>query len=99
MSSEKNFWVYIVASVKNGTLYIGVTSDLIKRIWQHKNKVFEDFTADYGVDRLIWFEQHTSAESAITREKLLKKWNRSWKIELIEKTNPRWQDLYDSITQ
>ena len=99
MSSEKNFWVYIVASAKNGTLYIGVTSDLIKRVWQHKNKVFEGFTTDYGVDKLMWFEQHTNAEAAITREKQLKKWNRSWKIELIEKTNSRWQDLYDSITQ
>jgi len=99
MSSEKTFWVYITASAKNGTLYIGVTSDLIKRIWQHKNKIFEGFTADYGVDKLMWFEQHTNAEAAITREKQLKKWNRSWKIELIEKANPRWQDLYDSITQ
>ena len=99
MSSDKNFWVYIAASAKNGTLYVGVTSDLIKRIWQHKNKVFEGFTADYGVDTLMWFEQHANAEAAITREKQLKKWNRSWKIELIEKTNPRWQDLYDSITQ
>ena len=99
MSSEKVFWVYIAASAKNGTLYIGVTSDLIKRIWQHKNKIFEGFTADYGVDKLMWFEQHTNAEAAITREKQLKKWNRAWKIELIEKANPGWQDLYDAITQ
>ena len=99
MRSEKVFWVYIVASSKNGTLYIGVTSDLLKRIWQHKNKVFEGFSADYGVDKLMWFEQHTNAEAAITREKQLKKWNRSWKIELIEKANPSWQDLYDALTQ
>ena len=99
MRSEKVFWVYIVASAKNGTLYIGVTSDLLKRIWQHKNKVFEGFSADYGVDKLMWFEQHTNAEAAITREKQLKKWNRSWKIELIEKANPSWQDLYDALTQ
>ncbi len=99
MSSERAFWVYITASAKNGTLYIGVTSDLIKRIWQHKNKIFEGFTTDYGVDKLMWFEQHNNAEAAITREKQLKKWNRAWKIELIEKANPRWQDLYDTISQ
>ena len=99
MRSEKVFWVYIVASAKNGTLYIGVTSDLLKRIWQHKNKIFEGFSADYGVDKLMWFEQHSNAEAAITHEKELKKGNRSWKIELIEKTNPGWQDLYDALTQ
>ena len=99
MNSEKAFWVYITASAKNGTLYIGITSDLIKRIWQHKNKIFEGFTADYAVDKLMWFEQHNNAEAAITREKQLKKWNRAWKIELIEKANPGWQDLYDTISQ
>jgi putative endonuclease len=96
-ATEKSFWVYITASGRNGTLYIGVTSDLVKRIWQHKNKIFEGFTTEYGIDQLMWFEQHSNAEAAITREKQLKKWRRAWKIELIQATNPGWQDLYDSI--
>ena len=99
MQAEKVFWVYITASARNGTLYIGVTSDLVKRIWQHKNKIFEGFTTEYGVDKLMWFEQHANAESAITREKQLKKWRRAWKIELIQRTNPGWQDLYDGICE
>ena len=89
--------VYILASKKNGTLYIGVTSDLIKRIWQHKNKVVSGFTEDYQVNSLVYFEQLDDMENAITREKVLKKWNRAWKIRLIEKTNPNWMDLFDEI--
>ena len=89
--------VYILASKKNGTLYIGVTSDLIKRIWQHKNKVVSGFTEDYQVNSLVYFEQLDDMENAITREKVLKKWNRAWKIRLIEKTNPNWLDLFDDI--
>ena len=89
--------VYILASKKNGTLYIGVTSDLIKRIWQHKNKVVSGFTEDYQVNSLVYFEQLDDMENAITREKVLKKWNRAWKIRLIEKTNPNWLDLYYDI--
>lgn len=99
MKPEKNFCVYLLASHKNGTLYVGVTSDLVKRIWQHKSKLIDGFTKDYGVDQLVWFEQHLSAESAITREKQIKKWNRAWKIALIEQSNPLWTDLYDSIAQ
>jgi putative endonuclease len=99
MTKEKTFWVYLTASRINGTLYLGVTSDLIKRIWQHKHKVFEGFSADHGVDKLVWFEQHANAEAAITREKQIKKWNRAWKIRLIAKDNPQWLDLYDSITR
>jgi len=98
MSSEKVFWVYIAASAKNGTLYIGVTSDLIKRIWQHKNDETDGFTKKYRVHTLVWFEQHENAESAITREKQVKKWNRMWKIREIEMLNPTWKDLYDDVT-
>jgi len=89
--------VYILASTRNGTLYIGVTSDLIKRIWEHRNNMVEGFTRRYGVHRLVWYELHESMESAIQREKRLKEWRRAWKLELIEGTNPDWQDLYDAI--
>ena len=89
--------VYILASKPNGTLYIGVTSDLIQRIWQHKSNMVKGFTKRYGVHRLVWYEVHESMESAIQREKAIKKWNRVWKIELIEKNNPTWGDLYNDI--
>jgi putative endonuclease len=89
--------VYILASQRNGTLYIGVTSDLAQRIWQHKNDVFGGFTKKYGVHLLVYFEQHDDMENAIIREKRLKKWNREWKIRLIEEKNPDWNDLYDSL--
>ena len=85
--------VYILASKPNGTLYIGVTSDLIQRVWQHKNDFVEGFTERYGVHSLVWYEVHGSMESAITREKALKKWRRAWKIELIEEDNPKWLRL------
>ncbi len=94
---EKQFYVYILASGIHGTLYIGVTSHLIGRIWQHKNKVAQGFTAQYSVDKLVYFEVHASAEEAIRREKRLKFWQRQWKIDLIEKTNPQWHDRYDEI--
>jgi putative endonuclease len=94
---EKQFSVYILASDRNGTLYIGVTSHLIQRVWQHQEKQVEGFTKKYDVKKLVWFEQHESAESAIAREKQIKKWNRDWKIRLIEETNPYWNDLYPSI--
>jgi putative endonuclease len=96
---EKNFCVYIMTSGRNGTLYIGVTSDLRKRVWEHKQKVVEGFTKKYRVNTLVWFEQSQNAESAITREKQLKEWQRNWKLELIERSNPYWRDLYDDITQ
>lgn len=89
--------VYILASQRNGTLYIGVTSDLIKRIWGHKNDVAEGFTQKYKVHQLVYFEQHQDMLAAITREKQLKKWNRAWKLALIEKNNPDWRDLWDDI--
>ena len=84
---EKQFYVYMLASDRNGTLYVGVTSSLVKRVWEHKEGVVPGFTSEYGVHKLAWYEQHESAESAITREKRIKKWNRDWKIKLIEESN------------
>ena len=89
--------VYILASKRNGTLYIGVTSNLVKRIWEHKNNMVEGFTKRYTVHRLVWYELHESMESALTREKRLKNWKRKWKLELIETRNPKWLDLYNMI--
>ena len=89
--------VYILASKRNGTLYIGVTSNLAKRIWEHKNNMVEGFTKRYAVHRLVWYELHDSMESALTREKRMKNWKRKWKLELIEKKNPKWLDLYNLI--
>ena len=90
---EKEFAVYILASRRNGTLYIGVTSNLPKRLWEHREGVVDGFTKEYGVKTLVWFEMHDNAEAAITREKRLKKWNRAWKLALIEKETPDWRDL------
>ena len=98
MAAERSYWVYILASGRNGTLYIGVTSDLAKRVWEHKNDLVEGFSREYGVHHLVWFEAGNSIEGAILREKQLKKWNRAWKIGLIESTNPYWNDLSDLIT-
>ena len=95
---EKTFYVYILASRRNGTLYIGVTSNLVQRVWQHKNKVIAGFTAKYGIERLVYFEQHHTAEGALQRERQLKKWNRAWKLRLIKNCNPQWLDLYSAIS-
>ena len=84
-----------MASRKKGTLYIGVTNNLAKRIWEHKNKIVEGFTSKYEINSLVYYESYSQTESAILREKVLKKWNRQWKINLIEKENPKWQDLYE----
>ena len=93
----KHFYVYILASKRNGTLYIGVTSNLVQRIWQHKHDVMGGFSQRYGVKTLVYYETHDTAESAIAREKQIKKWRRDWKLELIEKSNPEWNDLWDLI--
>lgn len=93
MAREISPAVYILASRRNGTLYTGVTADLIKRLYQHRNGLIDGFTKDYGIKRLAWFEPHDSMDSAILREKRIKKWNRQWKIELIEAENPDWDDL------
>ena len=90
----KAYYVYILASKKNGTLYIGMTSDLIKRVFEHKEGLVEGFTKKYNVKKLVYYEKTNNVEEAIKREKGLKKWKRNWKIELIEKQNPKWSDLY-----
>ena len=95
---EKEFYVYILANKRNGTLYTGVTSNLIKRIWQHKNEFVEGFSKKYNVKKLVYFEVHNNAEGAITREKRIKKWRRAWKLRLIEEKNPEWKDLYGEIS-
>ena len=89
----KNYFVYIMASGRNGTLYIGVTNDIGRRAWEHHEGLIEGFTKRYGVKRLVWYELHADVRDAIRRETLLKKWKRRWKLELIEKTNPEWHDL------
>jgi putative endonuclease len=89
--------VYLMASRRNGTLYVGVTSDLMKRVWEHKNNIVEGFTKRYGIHVLVWYELHPTMESAIQREKALKEWKRAWKLVLIEKVNPQWQDLYSNL--
>ncbi len=91
------FFVYILASKPNGTLYIGMTDHLVKRVWQHRNGVLAGFTQRYDVKMLVWFEHHELRESAFRRERQLKKWNRAWKLGLIEKENPRWRDLWDEV--
>jgi putative endonuclease len=93
----KNYYVYILASQRNGTLYIGVTADLAQRIEQHKAKICRGFTATYNVNRLVHFEEYQDVCAAIQREKRLKEWPRKWKIHLIEKDNPYWHDLYEEI--
>jgi len=93
----KNYCVYILASKKNGTLYIGVTSNLQKRVHEHKEKLADGFTKKYNVDKLVYFEQTTDVISAITREKQLKKWNRAWKLKLIEGDDPQWKDLSETL--
>ncbi|RPJ18451.1 MAG: GIY-YIG nuclease family protein [Desulfobacteraceae bacterium] len=94
---EKQPAVYILASNRNGTLHIGVTSELTKRVWEHKNDLVEGFTRRYNVHRLVWYELHESMESAIKRGKSMKEWKRVWKLELIESVNPDWEDLYHTI--
>lgn len=89
--------VYILASRRNGTLYVGVTSDLVKRVWEHKSNAVEGFTKRYGVHALVWFERHDTMEFAIAREKAIKEWKRAWKVALIEKSNPSWRGMYAEI--
>jgi len=95
--SNKRPCVYIVASKRNGTLYVGVTSDLTRRVWQHRSDPGEGFTRNYGVHTLVFAEFHETMEHAIAREKRIKKWRRAWKLELIEQDNPLWRDLYDEL--
>ncbi|HEX4197605.1 MAG TPA: GIY-YIG nuclease family protein [Caulobacteraceae bacterium] len=92
-----SFSVYILASDRNGTLYIGSTDGLIRRVWQHKEEIRQSFTARYGVHSLVWYETHESRENAFRRERRIKKWNRAWKIRLIERFDPGWRDLYEEL--
>ncbi|OGD86796.1 GIY-YIG nuclease [Candidatus Curtissbacteria bacterium RIFCSPHIGHO2_01_FULL_41_11] len=94
---SKMYWIYILARKRNGTLYIGITSNLIKRVWEHKNDVSEGFTKKYKVHTLVYFESTSDINSAIKREKQLKKWRRKWKLKLIEKMNPTWKELYEEL--
>jgi putative endonuclease len=94
---ERQPCVYILASRRKGTLYTGVTSALLKRIWEHKNNVVEGFTKKYAVHSLVWYEVHETMESAIKREKSIKNWERAWKIKMVEELNPRWCDLYPDL--
>ena len=89
--------VYILANRRNGTLYVGVTSDIVRRVWQHKNDLAQGFTQKYRVHTLVWYELHADMASAIGREKAIKEWKRAWKLELIEASNPGWRDLYGEI--
>jgi putative endonuclease len=93
------FYVYLLASQRNGTLYLGVTRDLVRRVYQHKTKATPGFTSRYGVQRLVWYEVYDDPTNAIEREKDIKKWRRAWKMRLIEEANPTWRDLYEEITQ
>ena len=93
----KNYYVYMLVNKRNGTIYTGVTSNLIKRIYEHKNKFVEGFTTKYDVDKLVYYEIYDDPENAILREKRIKKWNRQWKINLIQKDNPLWNDLYNTL--
>jgi len=97
LNTDKRFYVYILASKKNGTLYTGITSDLVKRVWEHQNHVVKGFSQKYDVTRLVYYEEHSNSLSAIKREKSIKRWRRAWKISLIEKTNPEWNDLYPTL--
>ena len=93
------YYVYLLTSGRNGTLYVGVTSDLVRRIFEHKHKIFRGFSQRYDVDRLVWFETYDDPENAIIREKEIKKWRRAWKLRLIEQSNPQWVDHYEQISQ
>lgn len=95
---EKASYVYILASAPYGTLYVGVTTDIVRRTWQHREKFLEGFTKTYGVHRLVWYEIHGDLLSAAKREKQLKKWNRAWKLDFISEHNPTWRDLYEEFT-
>ena len=92
-----SYFVYLLASERNGTLYVGVTNDLVRRVHEHRTDAVPGFTSRYGVHRLVWFDSTPSVEAAIHREKQMKNWKREWKIALIERKNPQWLDLYDSI--
>ena len=94
---EAQSWLYILASQRNGTLYTGVTTNLLRRIWEHRDGIIPGFTRRYGVKRLVWYEVHGEVRDAIAREKAIKRWRRAWKLALIEAENPQWLDLYETM--
>lgn len=96
---EKRFYVYIMTNKKNGTLYVGTTRDLIKRIWEHKTEAVEGFTKKYGLKTLVYYETLNDYEEALKREKKIKKWPRQWKLNIINDMNPKWNDLYTAVCQ
>jgi putative endonuclease len=97
-ATAPTFWVYLLSSKPHGTLYVGMTRDLVRRVWEHKIKAIPGFTTTYGIDGLVWFEAHASLESAFARERQIKEWKRAWKIQLIEAGNPHWIDLYPALS-
>ena len=97
MHKEKKYFVYILSNKRNGTLYIGVTNNLIRRIYEHKNNLIEGFTKNYNIHQLVYYEEYNNIDTAISREKQMKKWNRSWKMQIIEKNNSTWRDLYEEL--
>ena len=99
MAGDRQFYVYILASKIGGTLYIGVTNNLVRRVYEHREKFVEGFTKQYDVTKLVYYEVHSDVEAAIVREKQMKNWNRAWKVRLIEETNPNWDDLYPRIAK
>ncbi len=99
VETDKTFWVYITASGPRGVLYVGMTSDLAGRAWEHRERVLDGFTKRYWVDRLVYFEAYDCADVAAKRERALKRWRRAWKIELIEKDNPTWRDRFDEVVR
>ena len=94
---DRQFYVYILANHRYGTLYVGITNDLVRRVWEHRNGFVDGFTREHALHHLVWYEVHASAYEAIRREKLIKKWHRDWKVNLIQRMNPRWDDLYAAI--
>ncbi len=95
---ERYSYVYMLASSRYGTLYLGVTSNLVRRVWEHREGIVDGFTKEYGVKRLVWYETHAEILQAITREKQIKKWNRAWKMEMIDRQNPHWRDLFEDFS-
>jgi putative endonuclease len=94
---DRQYYVYILTNRPYGTLYVGMTNDLLKRAWEHKSDVVPGFSREHGLHRLVWFEPHATALEAIRREKLIKKWHRDWKVNLVQDANPEWEDLYESL--
>jgi len=97
MGFMRHFYVYMMSNKPYGTLYVGITNDLVRRVWEHKNDVVEGFTRDHSLKNLVWYEVHEDPMVAISREKLIKKWHRDWKVNRIQEMNPRWEDLYSKI--